>query len=344
MRYLDYINDEIKEYYMILCNNDYPYFIDKYINTKDLKRLEGIGHFCGCDYTGLFKMKFWYSRLHHSIACALMMWNFTKDRNQTLAALFHDLGTPAFSHCIDFLLNDPINQESSELNVKEIINNSEEIKTLLKEDNISIEDINDVSKYPVMENNKPKICVDRLEGIFCTGLVWARFWENIGIKKIYQDISILTDENEKLEIGFNTLTIANSFFKGVYKYSIILQQNEDKFTLKYLSDIIKEMISKNQINKKDLYNLSENEILKLIERDKSLGHRLSVLKDIEYLKRSNNEPIGYYVSTEIKKKYVIPLIRYKDEIVRLDKVSKTCKKLLDKYLEYKDSLYSYIEV
>ena len=33
MRYLDYINDEIKEYYMILCNNDYPYFIDKYINT-----------------------------------------------------------------------------------------------------------------------------------------------------------------------------------------------------------------------------------------------------------------------------------------------------------------------
>lgn len=37
MKYLDYINDEIKEYYMILCNNDYPYFIDKYVNTKDLK-------------------------------------------------------------------------------------------------------------------------------------------------------------------------------------------------------------------------------------------------------------------------------------------------------------------
>ena len=57
MKYLNYINDEIKEYYMILCDNDYPDFIDKYINTKELKRLEGIGQFCGCDYTKIFNCK-----------------------------------------------------------------------------------------------------------------------------------------------------------------------------------------------------------------------------------------------------------------------------------------------
>lgn len=85
-----------------------------------------------------------------------MMWNFTKNKKQTLAALFHDLGTPAFSHSIDFLLNDPLIKKVCELNVKDIINNSVEIRKLLKEDNINIEDVNDVSKYTVMENKKPK--------------------------------------------------------------------------------------------------------------------------------------------------------------------------------------------
>lgn len=343
MKYLDYINDEIKEYYMILCNNDYPYFIDKYINTKDIKRLDGVGFFCGCDYSGLFKMKFWYSRLHHSVACALMMWNFTKNKEQTLSALFHDMGSPAFSHCIDFLLNDPVNQESSELNVKDIINNSVEIKALLKEDNINIEDINDVSNYPIMENNKPKICVDRLEGILCTGLIWTKIWSNTDIKNIYKDISVLEENNIK-EVGFNTLKIANDFFRGVYKYSIILQQNEDKFTLKYISDILNELIENNKLSKDDLYILSEDEIIKLIKKDNELKIKWDIINNIKHLNRSEIAPNSYYVSTEIKKKYVIPLIRYKNEILRLDKVSKTCKKLLDKYLEYKDSLYSYIEV
>jgi HD superfamily phosphohydrolase len=38
----------------------------------------------------------------------------TKDKKQTLCALFHDLGTPAFSHVVDFMFNDPTNQASSE--------------------------------------------------------------------------------------------------------------------------------------------------------------------------------------------------------------------------------------
>jgi hypothetical protein len=46
MKYLDSINDEIKEYYMVLCDNDYPYFIDKYINTNDLKRLDEVSKTC----------------------------------------------------------------------------------------------------------------------------------------------------------------------------------------------------------------------------------------------------------------------------------------------------------
>ena len=125
-------NEEIKKYYNILCNGNYPSFINKYLKVKELERLKEIGQFCGCDYNKLYNIKYWYSRYDHSIAVALMTWNFTKDKTQTIAALFHDLGTPAFSHCIDYLFGDSVKQESSEKSVFEIINKSIEIKKLLE--------------------------------------------------------------------------------------------------------------------------------------------------------------------------------------------------------------------
>ena len=172
MNYIDKLeNEEIKKYFKML-SKEYPIFIDKYINTKELQRLKHIGQFCGCDYTKLYSCKYWYSRLDHSIACALMTYNFTKNKTQTLGALFHDLGTPAFSHCIDFLLNDSENQESSEKSIDEIISNSKEILKLLEKDNIEVYDVTNIDKYTILENQKPKLCVDRLEGVLHTALIW----------------------------------------------------------------------------------------------------------------------------------------------------------------------------
>lgn len=344
MKYLNYINDEIKEYYMILCDNDYPDFIDKYINTKDLKRLEGIGQFCGCDYTKIFNCKYWYTRLHHSIACALMMWKFTKNKNQTLAALFHDLGTPSFSHCIGFLLNDAVNQESSELSVKDIINNSLEINKLLKEDNIKVEDINDVSMYKIMENKKPKICVDRLEGILHTGLVWIGYWNIEDIKKMYNNVLVFKNEFNEDEIGFKNKNIAEKFYSGAYKYSIVLQQNEDKFVADFISYNLKYLMNNNLFTKDELYIKSEEEIINIFKSDKELKDKWNVFEKSNKIYRTNKLPkCSYYESTDCKKRYVIPLVKYKNEIVRLDKISNKCIKLLNKYLEYTDSKYYYIK-
>lgn len=344
MKYLDYINDEIKEYYMILCNSDYPYFIDKYINTKDLKRLGGIGQFCGCDYTKIFNCKYWYSRLHHSIACALMIWNFTKNKEQTIAALFHDLGTPAFSHCIDFLLNDPVNQESSELNVKEIINNSIEIKKLLKSDNIDIEDINDVAKYTIMENKKPKICVDRLEGILHTGLIWIGYWNINDISKMYKNIIVLKNENNEDEIGFKNKYIAEKFYSGAYKYSIVLQQNEDIYVMKTITKNLNFMLDKKIINKDDLYIMSEKEIINNIKSLKELKNDWDSFSNYKKIYRTNSKPKKeFYEYMGSKKRYVVPLVKYKKETVRLDKVSNRCVNLLNKYLKYEDSKYYYVK-
>lgn len=334
-------NDELKEYFNILCKGDYPEFIDKYIDTKEMQRLYGIGQFCGCDYTKIHNIKYWFSRLDHSIVTALMTWNFTKDKTQTLAALFHDLGTPAFSHCIDYLMGDNINQESSEINVYDVINNSKQIKDYLKTDNVNIEDIKDLERYPVLENKKPKLCTDRLDGVLHTCLIWQQYWDLSTVKKVYDDIVVLTNEFNEPEIGFQNKEIAELFFDGVFKYSIELQKNEDKYTMQFMADLLKDMIDNNKINLKDLYEVSEEYIVVMMQ---GLYEEFNTFRETKSIERTEEMPKkNYYVTVDSKKRYVIPICINGNKIERLDTFSEECKEKLNIYLNFKDSKYAYVK-
>lgn len=348
MQYIETLNEELKEYCNILCNGDYPYFIDDYINTKALQRISGVGMFCGADYQKLLThdIKYWYSRLDHSIVCALMAWHFTHDKTQTLAALFHDIGAPVFSHSIDYMLGDYINQESSELSIKEVIENSSEILALLNKDNISIEDVCDISRYTVVENKKPKICVDRLDGIFTTGLIWGKFWSINDLKEIYNSLIISTNEYNEPEISFNNIEIAEKFFEGSNKYSIMTQSNEDKISLQLLGDVAKLAIDNKVISLDDLYLLSEKEVINRIENSncQKLLKMWDIFKNLNQV-YGNDIKIEdkYCISIECKKRYVNPLCSINGNSDRLINISNKAKELMNEYMEHKDSKYAYID-
>lgn len=329
MNYIDSLNETIQSYFNVLANNDFPEFIYKYIETDELKRLSKIGLFCGCDYTKLHNINIWYSRLDHSIACALLTWNFTKDKVQTIISLFHDLGTPTFSHCVDFLLNDYKNQESSEKNIKDIIKKSKIILKHLEKDNIDIEVFSKINEYTIIENKTPKICTDRIESIFSSGLFWQNYWKVNDIKKIYQDLNIFKNENDENEIGFNSIDIAEMFFEGSMINSLALQSNEDKFTMQFIADNIKLLLKKNKIKFKDLYNKSEQDIISVINKDNDLQNNWKLFVNSSKLIRCNTEPDQYYVSIDTKK--------------RLIKLSSKSNKLLNNFFDFKDSKYCYIE-
>lgn len=108
-----------------------------------MQRIGKIGCACGTDYTKIFNNKFFYSNLEHSIGVALIIWNFTKDKKQTIAGLFHDIATPVFKHCIDFMNGDHETQESTEELTTYMIKNSKEIMELLKRDEIKVNEVED---------------------------------------------------------------------------------------------------------------------------------------------------------------------------------------------------------
>ena len=172
MNYIDNQCKQMKDYFKILEPN-FPDWLNDYINTKELLHQQYISVTCGTIYSDLFESNTFYSSLDHSIGVALIIWHFTHDKKQTLSGLFHDIATPAFKHCVDFLNGDYMNQESTEELTTEIIKNSKEIMNLLERDNIKLEEVDNYHLYPIADNDTPKLSADRLEySLSAIGYKW----------------------------------------------------------------------------------------------------------------------------------------------------------------------------
>lgn len=333
------------EKYQRLLSEDYPYFIDKYLALGIMQKLKTRGQFCGADYTKLFPVRYRYSRYDHSIVSALMTWHFTHSKKQTIAALLHDLEMPAFSHCIDYVKGDYEKQESAELDLKDILLSSRALLSCLKEDGISVTDMIPITQYSVVDIERPGICVDRLDGVLHTNLIWLQTWELSDIKRVYDNMKLMMNESGKTEIGFSSVEAAEYFYKGAYTYSIVLQQNEDKLMMQLIADVLKGLVQNGLINVEDFYHLSEEDIIRMIKQSEwsSLWDTFNQLTQIERSETIPENSLYMIESFKTKKRYVIPLCEYHGNIVRLNAISKSCQDLLTSYQNYQDSKYAYIK-
>lgn len=335
-------NNEITEYHKILCK-EYPLWLDKYINTSEMKRLDGISVSCGTDYCGIYNPPYMYSNLAHSIGVALIIWNFTKDKKATLAGLFHDIATPVFKHCIDFMNNDHENQESTEDRTYEIIKESKEICSLLKKDNILLQEVSNYKLYPIADNDTPKLSSDRLEYTFSSGLVFKKVWDLETIKKIYNNISISNNEDNILELSFNDVNICEEYINIISNLWPSWVDDNDRTVMQFLADITKHMIDNNYITINDLYTLSENQIINKIkyESNNEIKKAFINFENIKEAKRTNNMIKNKYcVKTSSKIRYINPLVVNKGRIYNLSNESKV---LIDNYLSMAKSGITYFD-
>lgn len=331
----------MKEYLKIFIDDEYPDFIDKYLDTNTMKRLKNITQFCGCDYTKLYSPLFKYSRYDHSLVVAHMTWHFTHDKEETIMALLHDVGTPCFAHCIDYVFNDYLKQESSEKSIKDIIKSDSKMQELLKQDNIDIKIFDKYKDFHILENKSPRLCVDRLDGVLHTCYIWLKTHSLKDIKEVYDDIMVLTNEDGNPEIGFNSLVIGEKFVTMVYTYAIELQSNTDKFVSMFIADMVKLSFANDILSLNDLYEKKEEEICQIFNDNFSAWNKFT--KASKLIKTNKMPTNKYYISYETKKRNTIPLVIYNNEIKRIDLVSKFAKEKYKVLKLYKDSKYAYIK-
>ena len=256
----------ILDYYKELLDVEHVDFIKKYLEVPSLKRIKEVGYFCGMDYASkeIYDFKEYVTRFDHSLTTALLTYKITKNKTYSLAALFHDVGSPCFSHVIDYMNKDYKNQESTEEYNEKIIRNDKKLKKLLKEDNIDIEDIIDFKKYTIVDNKRPKLCADRLDGIILTGAFWTKEIDKDLIKEILDSIEVYSNEDMEDEIGFNNKEIYDKIMIINENIDIFCHSKEDNYMMELLASITKEAIDEGIIEYDDLYSIGEKEILNLI--------------------------------------------------------------------------------
>lgn len=300
-------NNNITDYINML--GPIPKFLEKYLSLRILTRLKKVGYFCGMDYASehVYLFEYKISRYEHSLTTALLTWKFTKSKKQTLAALFHDVSTPCFSHVIDYMNKDYENQESTEEKTESILRNSKKLKELLKEDKLTIEDILDFKKYTIVDNHRPKLCADRIDGIILTSLGWTKTLTMAEVPSILDDIQVMINEDKEKELGVKSNEIANKLCDLNREIDIICHSNEDNYMMELLAEITKYAIDKEYITYDNLYEYNEDKLIKLLYsiEDTALKILLNLFKTVTL------EEISIKEIPPVKRRYINPLVNGK---------------------------------
>lgn len=349
----------IEEYYKILCP-EFPNFLKKYIELPIMQRLSGIGLLCGTDWTSLYKNRFFYSRLDHSVGVALIIWNFTKDKTQTIAGLLHDVSTTVFSHVSDFRKGDALTQTSTEEPTTKMILSDSALCKLLESDGIEPKDVVDYHIYPIADNEIPSLSADRLEYMYPSGLALDGSWTFEEIAKTYNDLIILKNEENKDELGFKTIEMAELYCKKFCMIGHILQLNENKLSLQLLSQIMSKAVELDVLQEEDFMTLSESKIIEKIEsfiskktlsleeqKFATMYNTFRKMTKVEHTSQKLPEDKYFCVSLKVKQRYINPLVKVganSQQAKRLSEVSDFANKLIKDFLEYEDTKFGCVRL
>lgn len=337
------------EYHGSLCK-DRPDFLEKYISLPIMQRLDGIGLLCGTDWTPLFHNYFKYSRLDHSIGTALITWNFTHDKKQTLASLLHDVSTPAFSHVSDFKNGDALTQSSTEdLNAR-MIDEDKELQDLLSADGIKTTEVNDYHIYPICDNEMPGLSADRLEYMYPSGAALDKVWTIEDAIKNYSHIKVLKNEKNLPELGFDETEACLEYTKKFIDISLILQHNEDKIAMQLMADVLSAAEKESIATEKDFYDFTEAQLIDRFERyagqnkETEFSKLFRTFRGMTKIIRSETPIQGSYcISLKVKQRYVDPLVETDNGSKRISVICAEAKKYIADFLAYNDSRYGAVE-
>lgn len=357
--------------YHKILSADMPQFLEKYLTLPILERLKGVGLLCGTDWTQFFKNNFFYSRFEHSVGVALIVWNFTHDKAQTIAGLLHDVSTPAFSHVSDFRKGDALTQTATEDQNSLMLASCPKLLECLKADNLLLEQVNDYHKYPIADNEVPGLSADRLEYMFPSGAALAGNWSLKSsftfdeIEQIYADIVICKNEDNIDELGFKTQSIAELYFERILDIAYFLQHNEDKMAMQFPAEILNLAIEQNLLQEEDFFTKSEKEIIDKLDelliqnsnarenstKEKKLCSYYKTYRTFTSITRSETPlPEHFCVNVEVKKRYINPLVVTKPQdgkllkARRLTELSHLANEKKIAFLNYKDAKFGCVKL
>ena len=287
---------------------DIPDFLRRSMATPPMLRLRDVGMNCGCEYTSFPRFAHLepYSRYDHSVGVALIVWHFTGSVEQSLAGLFHDISTPVFAHVVDFLNGDHVRQESTEQDTGNCLAASPEILELLETYGLTVEQVADYHQYPVADNDSPALSADRLEYTLGNLLNYG-FADLKTLRRLYEDLTVGTDEHGTPELTFRTPEIAAEFARLALQTARVYVADEDRFAMQALADLLRQAIDCGCLQRSDLMK-TEPEVIRALTADPKWEAEWERFCRYACMLRSDSCPeTGYWVRVDAKKRWIDPL-------------------------------------
>ncbi|MBR2108074.1 MAG: hypothetical protein IJ937_12505, partial [Treponema sp.] len=278
----------------------------------------------------------------------------------TIAGLLHDVSTTVFSHVSDFRKGDALTQTSTEEPTQKMILSDFALCNLLQQDGIDPKKVVDYHIYPIADNEIPSLSADRLEYMYPSGAALDGSWSLEEIAKTYNELTIFKNEENKDELGFNSVEIAELYCKKFCMIGHILQLNENKLSLQLLSQIMSKAVELDVLQEEDFMTLSESKIIEKIEsfiskktlsveeqKFATMYNTFIKMTKVEHTNQKLPEENYFCVSLKVKQRYINPLVKVganSQQAKRLSEVSDFANKLIKDFLEYEDTKFGCVRL
>ena len=291
-----------------LYHSDLPVFLEEAARAPAVRRLREVGMNCGCEYTSLplFRALRPYSRYDHSLGAAMIVWHFTGDPAQALAGLLHDAATPAFAHVVDFLRGDHLRQDATEAGTEETIARSAELQAVLTGLGLTTADVCDYHRYPVADNDAPRLSADRLEYTIGNAL-------NYGVLSaeeaggLYADLEVGDGGDGAPELVFRTREKAERFAFAALRCARIYVSDGDRYAMQILSEILRDALRLGALLPEDLYRTEPEVIARLLACPETAA-RWTAFRALACVRRADPpDPAKRPRIILAKKRYIDPL-------------------------------------
>lgn len=297
-----------------------PLFLSDLAKTPEMQRLRDVGMNCGCEYTAfpLFRDLGPYSRFDHSLGAARIVWDHTQDAAQTIAALLHDIATPAFAHSVDFLHGDHLRQDSTEEGTEHIIRSSEQICAILQTLGIAVDDVVDHHRYPIADNETPQLSADRLE--YTLGNL-----RNYGFctaersRDYYEDLLVARNEYGMPELAFRSRPLALGFAEDALRCSKVYVSPEDRYAMQRLAELLASAIGRGVLREAELYR-TEPEVIAALCSDPVCAEGWASFRRLHRMLWTEAEaPEEHRRVIPAKKRYIDPLVVGEGRVSEIDR-------------------------
>lgn len=261
-----------------------------------------------------------YSRYEHSLGVMILLKKLGASIEEQIAGLLHDISHLTFSHVAEWALVENGHEDESynESLTGEFIKKSE-LFEILTQNNFNPEIFYSFKKFKLLKREKPLLNADRVDYGF-------------------RDINKYIDQNlaqslvNKIKSNGEDIYFENLSDGKKFALSFLRMQEEyygsfdAAMRYKLLSEIIKIGLKSGFLTIEDLHGVETPLILKIENSDDK-----QIKEYVRILKEENLEKYIGLFNINIKKKfrYLIPMVRYENKLVRLDKIDKNLAKKVE---------------